>query len=135
VNAIARELVASHGVADRFFCIDGDLHTTDFGTAAYDIAIYSHVAHLEGPEDNISVLRKLRQALKPDGTLVISEFIVNDDRGGPPFPLLFATAMLLQSEHGTTWRRADYEHWLAEAGFTDVTFHPTPTPSTLVFAR
>jgi SAM-dependent methyltransferase len=135
VNAIARNLVASHGVADRFSCIDGDLHTTDFGTAEYDIAIYSHVAHLEGPDDNIAVLGKIRRALKPGGTLVISELIAEDDRSGPPLPLIFASEMLLHSKHGNTWRRSDYERWLAEAGFTDVTFQQTPTPSTLVFTR
>ncbi len=135
VNAIARRVAAEHGVADRFACIDGDLHTTDFGTAAYDVGVYSHVAHQEGPEDNVAVLAKFRRALKPGGTLVISDFVVDDDRSGPPFPLIFASAMLLQTKRGTTWRRADYRSWLAQAGFKDVSFQPTPTPATLIFAR
>jgi ubiquinone/menaquinone biosynthesis C-methylase UbiE len=135
VNTIARKLLAGHGVVDRFTCIDGDLHTTDFGAAAYDIAIYSHVAHQEGPEDNLAVLTRLRRALKTGGTLVISELIADDDRSGPPLSLVFATVMLLQSKHGNTWRRSDYQRWLAEAGFTDVTFQQTPTPSTLILAR
>jgi SAM-dependent methyltransferase len=135
VNAIARRLVAGHGVTDRFACIDGDLHTTDFGTAAYDIGVYSHIAHQEGPEDNVAILAKFRRALKPGGTLVISDFIVDDDRSGPPFPLIFASVMLLQTKQGTTWRRADYRSWLASAGFENVSFQPTPTPATLIFAR
>jgi len=96
VNAIARRLVAGYGVADRFACIDGDLHVTDFGTAAYDVGVYSQVAHQEGPEDNVAVLARFRRALKPGGTLVISDFIAEDDRSGPAFPLIFASAMLLQ---------------------------------------
>lgn len=135
VNAIARNYVARHGVADRFTTIDGDLHTTDFGTAAYDFAIYSHIAHQESPADNITTLTRLRRALKPGGTLVVSELIVDDDRSSPPFPLIFAAAMLLQSKHGTTWRRSDYQQWLNEAGFTDIAFDPAPMPSTLIFAR
>ena len=135
VNAIARRLVAEHGVADRFACIDGDLHTTDFGVTAYDVAVYSHVAHQEGPEDNKAILAKLRRALKPGGTLVVSDLVVEDDRSGPSFPLIFASQMLLQSKHGTTWRRADYQAWLAQAGFEDISFQSTPTPSTLVYAR
>jgi len=35
-------------MADRFTCIDGDFHTTDFGTAAYDVAVYSNIAHQKG---------------------------------------------------------------------------------------
>jgi SAM-dependent methyltransferase len=135
VNAVARNYVARHGVADRFETVDGDFHSVDFGTGRYDIAIYSHLAHQESPDDNIAVLQRLRRALKPGGTLVVSELIVADDRSGPPFPLIFASAMLLQSHHGNTWSRADYEKWLAEAGFTDVTFDATPSPSTLIFAR
>jgi SAM-dependent methyltransferase len=135
INAVARELMAERGLADRFSCIDGDFHTVDFGTAAHDIAVYSHIAHQEGPEDNIALLAKIRSALKPGGTLVICDYVVEDDRSGPPFPLVFASEMLAKSKHGTTWRRADYEAWLAKAGFDSVTFQSTPSPSTLVFAR
>jgi SAM-dependent methyltransferase len=135
INAIARRLMAEQDVADRFTCIDGDFHTTDFGTAAYDIAVYSHIAHQEGPEDNIAIFAKVRSALKPGGTLVINDYIVDDDRSGPPYPLIFASEMLLKSKQGGTWRRADYHAWLAKAGFEDVSFQPTPSPTTLVFAR
>jgi hypothetical protein len=127
--------VAERGVADRFSCIDGDLHTTDFGTAAYDSGVYSHIAHQESPDDNIAVLTKFRRALKPGGTLVLSGFIVEDDRSGPPFALVFASSMLLTTKQGTTWRRVDYQSWLTEAGFDAISFQPTPTPATLVFAR
>jgi predicted O-methyltransferase YrrM len=135
INAIARRLLAARGVADRFACIDGDLHTTGFGTAAYDYAVYSNIAHQEGPEDNTEILARLRGAVKPGGVLVISDYVVDDDRGGPPYPLTFTGEMLLKSRQGATWRRADYRDWLGKAGFEDVSFHPTPSPSTLIFAR
>src|SRR6202142_2782928 len=41
VNQIAKGFVGNFGVADRFDTIDGDFHTTDFGSAKYDFAIYS----------------------------------------------------------------------------------------------
>jgi hypothetical protein len=81
------------------------------------------------------VFRKFRRALEPGGTLVINDFVVNDDRSGPRFPLIFNSMMLLQTTHGATWREADYRKWLNEAGFAEVTFQPTPSPATLVFAR
>jgi SAM-dependent methyltransferase len=135
VNAIARRLTAQGGVADRFACIDADLHITHFGSDRYDIGVYSHMAHQEGPDANRAVFAKFRQALKPGGTLVISDFVVEDDRSGPPFPLIFAAQMLLRTTQGRTWRRADYQAWLADAGFDDVIFQSTPTPATLIFAR
>lgn len=135
VNAIARRLVAARGVADRFACVDGDFHTTDFGTAVYDVVVYSHIAHQEGPEDNMAIFARIRAALKPGGTLVVCDYLVDDDRSGPPFPLIFAAEMLVKSKQGGTWRRADYRGWLAKAGFEDVSFQSTPSPATLVFAR
>lgn len=135
INAIARRLLADRAVADRFTCLDGDFHSADFGVCAHDIAVYSHIAHQEGPEDNIAIFAKVRGALKPGGTLVICDYVVDDDRGGPPFPLTFAAEMLLKSKRGGTWRRADYQTWLAKTGFEDVSFQPTPSPATLIFAR
>jgi ubiquinone/menaquinone biosynthesis C-methylase UbiE len=135
VNAIAREFVAKFGVADRFKTIDGDFHTTDFGAATYDFAIYSHVAHQESPSDNIAIFRRLRKALKPGGTLVVNDFVLNDDRTGHPFAMLFASQMLVATKEGFTYRQSDYRTWLSEAGFASVEIVPTPTPATVVLAK
>ena len=134
VNRIAREFVARHGAADRFRTIDGDFHTTDFGNSEHDVAVYSHIAHQESPADNIAIFRRFRKGLKPGGTLVISDFVVENDRSGPPFPLLFRSEMLLRTKEGSTWKRADYEAWLREAGFRNVSIEPTGSPATLVYA-
>jgi hypothetical protein len=134
INAIARRWMAERGLEDRFTTVDGDFHHTGFGTAAYDIAVYSHIAHQESPEANIEVFTRLREALTPGGTLLVCDYIVDDDRSGPAFPLVFASEMLLKSHHGSTWRQADYRDWLTKAGFEDVSFHSAP-PATLVVAR
>ncbi|MGH3876835.1 MAG: methyltransferase [Actinophytocola sp.] len=135
INAIARRLLKERHVADRFTSVDGDLHSVDFGTATHDIVVYSHVAHQESAEDNTAIFARARRALKPGGTFVVCDYVVDDDRSGPFFPLLFASEMLLKSRKGGTWRQSDYRSWLAEAGFEDVSFHATPSPATLVFAR
>jgi SAM-dependent methyltransferase len=135
INAIARRLLTERGVTDRVSHIDGDFHTTDFGVSAYDIAVLSNIAHQEGPADNVAIFAKVRSALKAGGTLVISDYVVDDDRGGPGYALTFAAEMLLKSRRGTTWRQADYRAWLAKAGFEDVSFQLTPSPATLIFAR
>ncbi|MFI1098397.1 methyltransferase dimerization domain-containing protein [Streptomyces sp. NPDC020917] len=134
INAIAHRLLAERGVADRFTSIDGDFHTTDFGTDRHDVAVYSHIAHQESPEANIEVFTRLRQAIKPGGALVVCDYIVDDDRSGPAFPLIFASEMLLKSKHGSTWRQADYRDWLIKAGFEEISFHRAP-PATLAIAR
>jgi SAM-dependent methyltransferase len=134
VNAIAKKYVAGFGVGDRFRTVDGDFHQADFGSAEHDVAIYSHIAHQESPEQNVATFRKIRRALKPGGTFVISDFVVEDDRSGPPFALMFRSVMTLRTKAGSTWTRAEYEKWLREAGFSKVSIEPTATPATLVYA-
>ena len=135
VNAIGREFVAKFGVADRFKTIDGDFHSADFGGARYDYAICSHIAHQESPADNIALFRKCRKAVKPGGTLAVNDFVLNDDRTGHAFAMMFASQMLVVSKGGSTYRQSDYRSWLTEAGFTSVEFVPTPTPATVVLAK
>jgi hypothetical protein len=134
VNAIARGFVGQFGVADRFTTIDGDFHTSDFGTAKYQYAIYSHIAHQESAADNVATFRKLRGALKPGGTLIVNDFVLDDDRTGHPFAMMFASQMLVVTKEGFTYRRADYHEWLTDAGFTSIEIVPTHTPATIVFA-
>jgi hypothetical protein len=133
VNAIARGFVAKFGVGDRFHTVDGDIHTADWGSS-HDVAIYSNIAHQESPAQNVEAFRKFRKALNIGGTLVVSDFVVKDDRTGSPHALLFASQMLVASKEGSSWREADYRAWLAEAGFKTVSFEPTPGPSTLIYA-
>lgn len=134
INAIARRQLDEAGLGDRFDTVDSDFHTVDLGRERFDVAVYSHIAHQEGPEANVRMLTRMRQALRPGGALVICDYVVNDDRAGPAFPLMFAAEMLLKSPHGSTWRQQDYCEWLARAGLVHVTFTPVPG-ATLVVAR
>jgi precorrin-6B methylase 2 len=135
VNAIARDFVARFGFADRFRTLDGDFHAQDFGEAAYDAILYSNIAQQESAEQNVEMFRKLRQALTFGGTLVVSDFILEDDRTGSAWAGVFHTFMLLRTPAGATWRKADFRTWLGEAGFRSIVFEATPTVSTLIFAR
>lgn len=134
VNKIARGFVAKFGVAERFQTIDGDFSTADFGSAKYDLAIYSHIAHMQPPGEILEIFRKFRKAIKPGGTLLINDFVLNDDRTGHPFAMMFTSQMLVATKAGSTYRQSDYRAWLGETGFKSVEIVPTPTPATLVFA-
>lgn len=132
INRIAHEYVGRFGVGDRFRTIDGDFHTAELGT--HDIVLYSHIAHMESPAANIANFRRFHAALKPGGTLVINDFVVEDDRSGPPFALIFASNMLVKTHEGNTYTGSEYRTWLLEAGFRNVRLVKTPTPATLIFA-
>ena len=135
VNEVAKGFVGGKGSGDRFPTLDGDMTTTDWGTAKYDYIIYSHIAHAFSPETNIANFKKARQALKAGGTLVISDFVVDNDRACSPFALLFASYMLIQTTGGATHREADFHTWLGQAGFREVNVERTPGPASLIYAR
>lgn len=135
VNNIAKGFVGRFGVGDRFRTIDGDFHAVDFGDNLYDYAIFGHIAHQESPEDNVALFRRLHRALKPGGTLVVNDFVLDDQRMGQPFAMMFASQMVLVTKAGFTWRESDYRTWLREAGFASVDIVQTPTPATVVLAK
>lgn len=118
-------------VAERLVRGRGAASILDIGGGS---GVYSNIAHQESPDENVAVLRRIRRALRPGGTLVISDFVLDAGGRGHPFAGLFSSVMLLSTQSGASWRMPDYDRWLAGAGFTEVRFEATPSPSTLIFA-
>ena len=122
-----------HGVGGRLRTVAGDLLEADFG-AGHHVATIGHILHSEGRERSRQLLRKTFAALAPGGTVVISEFMPNEDRTGPPTPLIFAVNMLLHTAEGDTFTFAEIADWLREAGFANPRLLEAPAPSPLVLA-
>jgi ubiquinone/menaquinone biosynthesis C-methylase UbiE len=116
--AVARDYLKRHGVEKQFDFLPGDLKTVDFGREQYDLALLGNIVHSEGEQSARNLLQRLHAALRPGGRVVVIDFLPDDDRSGPPFPVFFALNMLLHTEHGDTFSLADYTRWLAEAGFS-----------------
>ncbi len=133
VLAVTRKLARRHGVGDRLQTVAGDFKEADFGSG-HQVATIGHILHSEGRARSRELLRKTHAALAPGGTIAISEFIPNDDRSGPPMPLIFAVNMLLHTEAGDTFTFAEIAGWLREAGFVKPRLLEAPAPSPLVLA-
>jgi ubiquinone/menaquinone biosynthesis C-methylase UbiE len=117
---VTREYAKKHGVADRFDYLTGDLKTADYGKDRFDAAILGNIVHSEGEKSSRALFKKMHGALRKGGKLAIVDMVPNDERTGPPFPVLFALNMLLMTETGDTYTVADYRAWLSEAGFSKV---------------
>lgn len=123
VNPIARSFVAQLADASRFTTLDGDMETADLGDGAYDAVVYANVAHGLSGSRNTAMFRRIRRALKPTGKLVICGLVPSAERTGAPLLLLFHANMLLNTDAGSIHTKAEYERWLADAGFTSLSFH------------
>jgi ubiquinone/menaquinone biosynthesis C-methylase UbiE len=118
VLEVTRGMAARFNLADRFKFLPGDFHTVDFGTG-YNLVTIGHILHMESVDQNRQLLKKTAAALAPKGTVVISEFLVNQDRTGPPMGLIFAVNMLAHTENGDTFSFEEISGWLKEAGLVN----------------
>lgn len=132
---VTKRFVAEFGLTGRFDYIPGNFRDTDFGENKYDVAILGHILHSEGEKHSKQLLRKIRRALKPNGQLVIGEFLVDDNRQENELSLLFAVNMLVNTEEGDTFSFKEIGAWLREAGFGDVGKLDAPAPSPLIVAK
>jgi len=115
-----REYVRRHGLEERFDYLAGDLKEVDFGEGQYDVALLGNIVHSEGEDSSRDLFRRLRRALKDGGRVVVIDMLPNDARTGPPYQLIFALNMLVNTERGDTYTLADYTRWLNDAGFPRV---------------
>lgn len=137
VLAVTKDIVASHGYADRIDLLPGDYLTTDFGTG-FDVVLLSGMMHRETADGCQLLLRKAAAALNPGGRILVSDVFYDDDRKvTPPFAVEFALHMMLTSDHGSAHARTEMARWMTSAGAATVDVRPLPPPNphTLLVGR
>ena len=130
---VTRRMAERFGLAERYRFVAGDLMEADFGSG-HHVATLGHILHSEGEARSRALLKKVAKALAPGGTIAIAEFLVNEERTGPPNGLLFAVNMLVATQEGDTFSFGEIAEWLREAGFRDAHTIDTPGPSPLILA-
>jgi ubiquinone/menaquinone biosynthesis C-methylase UbiE len=134
VLPVTRRFFENRGVGNQFTELPGNLRDLDFGSEKYDLVILGHILHSEGEASSRLLLRKCYGALKKGGRVLIAEFMPNDDRTGPPQPLIFTVTMLLQTTEGTTYTLPELRSMLEAAGFSSLQTFDAPAASPLVVA-
>lgn len=109
--------VAEAGMTDRVRVHPGDLFKDAFPPST-DAVLLAHMLTIWSPENNVRLLRRIHDTLKPGGQVIIFNMMGNDDDSGPnsaafgsPYFLVIATG------EGMLYSWRDYEAFLAEAGF------------------
>ena len=125
VLAIAEENATAAGLADRFSKIVGDAFTVDLG-GDYDVVLVPNFLHHFNVAGCTGFLGRVHAALRPDGRVVIVEFVPNEDRVTPPAAASFSLVMLGTTPEGDAYTFAEYRQMLSAAGFRDAELHPLP---------
>ncbi|WP_435549471.1 methyltransferase [Desulfobacterium sp. N47] len=124
----AEKTVAGFGLSDRISFKAGDYLGKKI-TGTYDVVWLSHILHGGGPEDAQKIIQKAVSVLKPQGMILIHEFILNNDMDGPLFPALFSLNMLLGTDKGQAYSEKQIMDMLAAAKVVKISRIDIQTPN------
>jgi len=119
VLPIAENRLAEAGMQNRVDLVGGDFYADALPNGC-DLALLSAIIHQNSPDQNIELFQKIHDVLRPGGTLMIRDHIMNDDRTFPPAGAVFAINMLVATDGGDTYTFEEIAHGLETAGFTTV---------------
>jgi len=97
VGETARRYVEEAGLAPRIAFLPGDALDTEWPDNR-DAILMSYVLSAVGERDLTTLLQRAYRALRPDGLLVVHDFMVNDDRAGPLSAALWFLPMALRGD-------------------------------------
>ena len=116
VISVAQECVSKHGLSGRYTYHPGDLEAMAFPQEEYDMAVLGHICHAMGAAAVQKLFINVAQALKPGGKIVIVDFVPDEQRSKPGWPLLFGVNMLISTPEGDVFTCDQYQSWLELAG-------------------
>ena len=132
VLTVATENAKHFAVAGRHHLIPGSAFEADFGDG-YDVVLLTNFLHHFDEATCVEVLKKINNAMTPDGKLFTLEFVPNDDRISPPFEALFPLVMLAATPAGDAYTFAEFKQMFEAAGFSHTEHIPlAPTPMHLL---
>ena len=124
---VALDIVDRLGVRGRVAFQGGDFLKSPL-PGGFDAVWMSQVLHGEGPEGAALLVKRGAEAAKPGGRVIIQEFVLDDDRAGPPGPALFTLNMLVQTPSGAAYSYSEIESMLKGAGITRIEELSGPFP-------
>ena len=120
VTAVAERFIAEAGLSDRIVLIPGDALEADW-PERQDVVLMSYLLSAVGGGDIAPLLARARDALVPGGRLIVHDFMLDDDRGGPmPAAMFFLFYLSLRTDP-VSFTAADIKRHCAAAGFVDIT--------------
>jgi SAM-dependent methyltransferase len=113
---LTREYIEQAGLVERISIIPGDYARDELGSG-FDLAFLSAIIHSNSYDQNQELVHKVSRCLKTGGRIVISDFIMEDNRFEPITGALFALNMLTGTPRGDTYTESEIKRWMHQAGF------------------
>lgn len=117
VITLARQYVSEAGLDDRVQFIEGN--ALDVSWPEADVVLLSYLLSAVGGDDIPLLLGRASRALPAGGTLLLHDFMLDDDRLGPDLAALWFLQYLAERVDSVSFTAADLRVHLDALGFTD----------------
>ena len=131
VTGLARERIASSAMASQIDVLEGDF-SKDAIPRGHDAAILANIIHGLSPEQNLTLLRAIRDTMQPAARLLIVDFWTDPTHTDPMFAALMAGEFLVNASNGDVYSRAEGESWLRQTGWRQVDHLPLVGPASVL---
>lgn len=133
VEPIAEDYFEESGLSDRLSFQAGNFWEDPLpeGADAYSLGFILHDWDTEGGS---TLLRKVADAIEPEGLLIVGEYLLNDDKTGP-LHVARQDLNMLVAARGRERSTQEYREWIEAFGFELERIQSTPHGKNFLIAR
>ncbi len=106
--------IENEGFSTKIETIAGDYLKNNF-PGNYDLILLSAIIHINSYEQNEELIKKCANHLNKNGIIVISDFILDEDKTGPERATFFAVNMLSGTKNGNTFTENEVKNMFENA--------------------
>ncbi len=131
VIPLTKKYVKEAGLLNNFSFLEGNYLSGNFGSG-YDLVLLSAIVHINNYKQNEELINKCADSLNKNGRVIISDFVMNDDRVTPHHGAMFSLNMLVGTECGDTYTETEMRKWMTSAGLSNIERKNTSFGSDLI---
>jgi precorrin-6B methylase 2 len=131
VIPLTKNYVDEAGLLNNFSFLEGNYLSGNFGSG-YDLVLLSAIVHINSYKQNEELINKCAVSLNKNGRVIISDFVMNEDRVIPQHGAMFSLNMLVGTENGDTYTETEMKKWMASAGLSNIERKNTSFGSDLI---
>lgn len=106
-------------LSNRVSTLGGNFKDDDL-PAGFDLVLLANLLSVASEETNRRFFKRIYDRLPAGGAIVISGWIVDDNRTTPEIAVLFSLEDVINQVPDVERTETTYRNWLAEAGFTNI---------------
>jgi len=134
VCQIANQYIKKFGLENRIKTKSLDIFNQDLPNDC-DVAFLSFILHDYNELKNRSLVKKIFDSLPDGGIIIISEWLLNDEKTGPISSALMGLNMMIETEGGRGYTFVEISKMLKDTGFIDIRKHTLAGPASIMVAQ